>query len=231
MKYPLNEPFQAEAGEVIQHLYKVGFRAKLAIFDLPYGTTKKEWDNFKWTAYPYDLIQEICDIVLITPGIKRFDEFMLNSKMNYRWLINFHVCNLQCKASIGFSKQIPFILYARNEISVNYSVVDSYKINMEWNKPLPHLDALWYPKGQKPLEVILRLVENFSQEGDLVLDLFGGGFTTAVACILKNRCFLSSDISEEAVNIGKERIRIAKVQSLKKQSDLASYLSKERSIV
>ena len=40
---------------------------------------------------------------------------------------------------------------------------------------------------QKPMRLIMRLIQHFSREGDTVLDLCAGTGTTAVACLLLNR--------------------------------------------
>lgn len=43
----------------------------------------------------------------------------------------------------------------------------------------------------KPVELVVKQIKNSSQEGDIVLDLFGGSGTTLIACDqLKRRCFM-----------------------------------------
>lgn len=43
----------------------------------------------------------------------------------------------------------------------------------------------------KPVELVVKQIKNSSQEGDIVLDLFGGSGTTLIACEqLKRRCFM-----------------------------------------
>lgn len=63
-----------------------------------------------------------------------------------------------------------------------------------------------YHEWQKTLGEIKTLVEYFTNEGDLVVDPCGGGFTTAVACYLLNRRCISCDISDECVQRGLERL-------------------------
>jgi site-specific DNA-methyltransferase (adenine-specific) len=60
---------------------------------------------------------------------------------------------------------------------------------------------------QKPKALIERLVKASSNEGDLVADFYGGSFTTAEVCKDLNRNFIGCDISENAVKIGKERVK------------------------
>ena len=55
--------------------------------------------------------------------------------------------------------------------------------------PRPH-DSFWHPTS-KPLELVERLIKNHTKEGDIVLDLCGGGGTTLMACEKTNRtCFM-----------------------------------------
>jgi len=54
-----------------------------------------------------------------------------------------------------------------------------------------------------------RLVEAFSKEGDLVLDPFLGGGTTAVVCTSLNRHFIGSDIDPDKVKTAQRRLGLA----------------------
>ena len=48
---------------------------------------------------------------------------------------------------------------------------------------------------------------SWSNEGEVVLDIFGGSGTTAKMALLNNRKFIHIDISEEYNNIARERIK------------------------
>lgn len=50
---------------------------------------------------------------------------------------------------------------------------------------------------QKPLKLILDLVNIHSNEGDVVLDPFMGSGTTAIACISSNRKYIGFELNEE----------------------------------
>ncbi len=62
-----------------------------------------------------------------------------------------------------------------------------------------------YPT-QKPLALLDRIVQVFSNEGNTVMDTFCGSGTTGVAALMNRRNFIGSDISEEAVTLTKERL-------------------------
>jgi len=60
---------------------------------------------------------------------------------------------------------------------------------------------------QKPLELIKWCLENYSKEGDLILDPFMGSWTTARACKDLGRDFIGFELSEDYCKIGEERLR------------------------
>jgi hypothetical protein len=66
-------------------------------------------------------------------------------------------------------------------------------------------ERLGYPT-QKPVALIKRLLEITTDKGDVVLDCFGGGGTTAKACSDLDRRFIVGDVSPVAVKIMAERM-------------------------
>lgn len=61
-------------------------------------------------------------------------------------------------------------------------------------------------KTQKPESLIKKIIECSSKEGDVVLDCFSGGFTTAKVCADLNRKFICGDVSPVACKIGMKRL-------------------------
>lgn len=59
---------------------------------------------------------------------------------------------------------------------------------------------------QKPLKVIIELIQKFSNPNDLILDPFLGSGTTAVACKMLNRRFIGIEISPEYCEIARKRL-------------------------
>tara|TARA_B110001454_G_scaffold28073_1_gene27445 strand:+ start:36771 stop:38312 length:1542 start_codon:yes stop_codon:yes gene_type:complete len=66
-------------------------------------------------------------------------------------------------------------------------------------------EKLGYPT-QKPEALIRRIIETGSKKGDVVLDCFGGGGTTAKVCADLGRTFITGDVSPVAVKIMSERL-------------------------
>lgn len=65
-------------------------------------------------------------------------------------------------------------------------------------------ERLGYP-NQKPLKLMKRAIMASSNLGDVVLDPFGGSGSTAAAALATGRKFITADISDEAINVMRNR--------------------------
>jgi site-specific DNA-methyltransferase (adenine-specific) len=59
---------------------------------------------------------------------------------------------------------------------------------------------------QKPTELMLELVELFTDPGDLILDPFAGSGTTGVACLRLGRRFIGIERDEKYAGVARERL-------------------------
>ena len=66
------------------------------------------------------------------------------------------------------------------------------------------LNAKVHP-NQKPVELHARILEDFTQPGDVILDCFGGSGTTLIACEITGRKCLMMELSPEYCDIICER--------------------------
>lgn len=62
---------------------------------------------------------------------------------------------------------------------------------------------------EKPIELMKILIENSSNENDVILDAFMGIGGTGIACVNTNRNFIGIELDETYFNIAKERIEKA----------------------
>lgn len=60
---------------------------------------------------------------------------------------------------------------------------------------------------QKPVELMSILINNSSNEGDIVCDPFMGSGSTGVACLETGRRFVGMEIEEQYYNIAEDRIK------------------------
>lgn len=57
----------------------------------------------------------------------------------------------------------------------------------------------WHPT-QKPLEVLVRMIKAYTNEGDTVLDIFSGSGSTMIACQNTGRHFIGSELDVDYYN-------------------------------
>ncbi len=79
------------------------------------------------------------------------------------------------------------------------------------------LEELGHPAA-RPVSLYERIIETFTDEGDLVLDMFMGSGTTAIASVKTNRGYVGFEISEEYYDMIKDRL-----DNYEKQSSLSEY--------
>lgn len=65
---------------------------------------------------------------------------------------------------------------------------------------------------QKPLPLLTWILNNYTKDGDLILDPFMGSFTTAVACHKTHRRYIGAELDKEYFNKGYERLNKVKSQ-------------------
>jgi DNA modification methylase len=59
----------------------------------------------------------------------------------------------------------------------------------------------------KPVDLMLALVEDFTEPGDLILDPFAGSGTTGVACLRRGRRFMGIERDPRYFDLACERLR------------------------
>lgn len=98
-----------------------------------------------------------------------------------------------------------------------------------WNIPFLNPKAkerVGYPT-QKPILLLEQIIKISTDEDDMVLDPFCGSGTTLIAAEILNRNYIGIDISEEAVDITKQRLEnIVKTNSNLLNKGIESYKTK-----
>lgn len=72
---------------------------------------------------------------------------------------------------------------------------------------------------EKPIELMKILIENSSNDGDVVLDPFMGVGSTGIACKECNRSFIGCEIDKEYFDIAKQRIDSIREFNIKQMKD------------
>lgn len=76
-----------------------------------------------------------------------------------------------------------------------------------WLNSVVHSRAEFEHPTPKPLDLMLRLVEQFTDPGDIVLDPFCGSGTTGVACIRLGRRFIGIEKDAKYAAVAQERLQ------------------------
>jgi DNA modification methylase len=95
------------------------------------------------------------------------------------------------------------------EVVVVWSREQKQRVSRVWSIPILDYRSLrdWKPHPtQKPVRLIRYLLEQYTNEEDLVLDPFIGSGTTAVACKYMKRHYIGFEIDPKYAQIAQERL-------------------------
>lgn len=164
-------------------------RVEFAFADPPYGADVAEWDGaFYWA---HDWLIEKAPIVAVTPGIVSIFEFARKTTMPYRWSMAAWIDNGMTRGALGFGNWVYMALFSPLD-SLHRNAQDFVKVSIVNAEG----DATGH-KGQKPLALILHLIDLFTEEGTLVCDPFLGSGTTLLAAEKAKRACIGGEQSPE----------------------------------
>ncbi len=86
------------------------------------------------------------------------------------------------------------------------------KIAYMWNGMIKQKPEERFHPTQKPLSVMLWVIENYTKPGDTILDPFMGSGTTGVACVQLGRSFIGIELEKRYFDIAQKRIADAERQ-------------------
>lgn len=96
------------------------------------------------------------------------------------------------------------------EVIVAWSREPKQRVSRVWSIPILDYRSLrdWKPHPtQKPVKLLRYLLEQYTQEGDIVFDPFVGSGTTAVACQQMKRHFIATEANSEYAQIAQSRLK------------------------
>ena len=71
-----------------------------------------------------------------------------------------------------------------------------------------------YHPTEKPIRLMKKIIEDYTKEGDTILDCFMGSGTTGIAAVNMNRNFIGFEIDDKYFNIAKKRIENEQAQTV-----------------
>ena len=105
-----------------------------------------------------------------------------------------------------YMSQFEYILFFRKGRGIKINNCGTSDIISVPNKKQKGKDGKNLHDTEKPVELMEVLVNNSSQENELVLDPFMGVGSTGIACIKNNRNFIGMELDENYFDIAKSRI-------------------------
>lgn len=128
-------------------------------------------------------------------------EIIVWDKGNGQPAMQHQVLNRRTELILVFEKNYPISRQFRNRGKFKRGTLDDiWKIKRERSRGQDH-GAVF------PQELVSKILENFSEEGDVVYDPFMGTGTTAVVAKKLNRNFIGSEISQKYISLAKERLK------------------------
>lgn len=137
----------------------------------------------------------------------------LNDLMNKSAKVGFKHINLlvweknNCTPSQFYMKNCEYTLLLRKGGSKYINDIGGSKTVHKFNNIIGNK----VHPTEKPVELMKFYVENSSNVGDVVLDMFIGSGSTGVACLNTNRKFVGVEMDENYFNIAKDRMEKADV--------------------
>jgi hypothetical protein len=159
-----------------------------AFADPPYNAGKAEWDHdFTWR---HDYLADTAGIVAVTPGISAIPDFHAITKMPYHWAMAAWITNGMTRGALGFGNWIYIALFSQQE-SLHRGMQDHMRISVSQAAPTTRHES------RKPAELLVGLLEAFTDEGDTVIDPFLGSGTTLFAAEQSGRKCVGAEIEPE----------------------------------
>lgn len=121
-----------------------------------------------------------------------------------------------------------YIIYAyESNTDERYTLITDHfitkKVRSSKNDPLYH-------PTKKPIDILSSLIQSASKENDIVLDMFSGSASTAVACIETGRKYIGFELMEKYYKVGNKRIAIALAEHPEYDSSHMPIIATENSI-
>lgn len=115
-----------------------------------------------------------------------------------------------------YISDLEFMIYVRGKNAVYNNTGYANQLKT-FNYPAPSSKHRIHPT-EKPIDLLKRLIEIHTNKGNVVLDCFGGSFSTGLACLELEREFIGIEIDTSIYNKAKERWEKIKEKDLQQQS-------------
>jgi len=162
-------------------------KAKFAFADPPYNAGVDKWDfDYKWEL---DYIENYADVVAVTPGGWNTCNFYKETNMNYIWEMFCWITNGMTHGKCGYANVIKTSIFGKVKPKISQ---DFWKINIDISKTEDTKH-----KGRKPYDFMIHLIDMFTNEKDIIIEVFAGSGTTLLMCEKMNRISYNAEIDKQ----------------------------------
>jgi len=160
--------------------------------------TNHDWDDF-------------------TPDAKYFEEMFRVSKNQIIFGANYfmeYLYSSPCYIVWDKRGMMPYVPFAPTELAwTSFDVMPKKYTIINHGFIRDSADVRTGHPTQKPTELMIQIIEDFTKPGDLIFDPFMGSGTTGVAAMLTGRNFIGIELDEGYFKIAEARIAKARHQA------------------
>jgi 16S rRNA G966 N2-methylase RsmD len=162
-------------------------KAKFAFADPPYNVGVDKWDfDYKWNL---DYLEDFADVVAVTPGGWNAFNFYKETNMNYIWEMFCWITNGMTHGRCGYANVIKTCIFGKVKPKISQ---DFWKINIDISKTEDTKH-----RGRKPYDFMIHLIDIFTNENDIIIDVFAGSGTTLLMSEKMNRISYNAEIDKQ----------------------------------
>ena len=179
----------------------------LVLTDPPYGINKKGIINDESLEMCYKTLPEINRVLkdnrffITYASIGRLPEFFKNNPFNYRWQYIVYTNNGMRRGALGFNKYQILLVFQKGNAKLSKQIVDVKEVFTTSKQCSKRVHPT-----EKRIDVCLNLIDAFSKDNDIVLDLFSGSGTILLSCKQLQRHFIGFEIDIGYYNTSLKRI-------------------------
>lgn len=198
---PVCDKIDVRHGHFRQALADLDAAVDAVIADPPYSAAWIARDGADFAEAAARMLKPTGTLVLMFGQLLQYElKPLLDTQLRHRWTCCYLLPGPHGKhwpARISFAWK-PVLVYTRHDApKPEFLTSDVFASDAP--------DKAHHDWGQSE-SGLARLVDAFSQPGDLVVDPFLGGGTTAVACLELGRRFIGCDIDQNCVAITRQRL-------------------------
>lgn len=225
--------YNADCKDVLKQLVEQKIQVDCIIADIPYNIKQAEWDSSfnleKLLPHLYALLKQGGNIIIFNGWSHILEtKILLDKYFTIRnWIIYDRIKGRGAKTNLVSTRE-DILWYSKGEkepytfnrimSNIPKKTGGMGKKNGEENRALSNVwsdispivpwskERVEHPT-QKPVQLMERCVNLWSNEGDLILDFTMGSGSTGVACKNLNRNFIGIEIDKKYFNIAKKRIK------------------------